>query len=549
MNPPAAAALPVADHPALAAALAALNALPAPEPVPAVSMNAEGHLLIVGDADVALGWAERLAGQRQVTVLALGEANATVAPENEAILTVEAAANVELRGHLGAFVASWQTASGSNSASFDVVLDLSPAPLLKRVELPPGYAAPGRDPLDQALAVIDLLAFDGEFEKPRYVAVNERVCAHSRSQKSGCSNCLDVCATEAIVSAGDTIRLDPYLCQGCGTCTTVCPTGALAYQYPRVADLGVAIKMQLKAYREAGGQNPCLLFHSAEAGRKVLLALKRSGQTLPANVIPVETWSADAVGLALLLGAVALGARQVAVLGTGSHDLAPLRQQAKLGHAIINGLGYTGEYVRIVDAEHALWLDELAAWPDAAAVPPAEFRLLADKRTTLEFVIDHLAKHSPVPAEAIALPAGAPFGSVAVSDACTLCMACTSACPASALKAAADAPRLSFLERNCVQCGLCANTCPESAITLTPRLLVKDRRHERLLREAEIFCCTACGKPMGAAPTIQNMIAKLAGHSMFATPEAQARLSMCGDCRVVDLINKEPSTQAWEMTE
>ena len=549
MNPPAAAALPVADHPALAAALAALSALPAPEPVPAVSMNAEGHLLIVGDADVALGWAERLAGQRQVTVLALGNANATVDPENEAIFTVEPAAEVRLTGHLGAFVASWQSAGASKNASFDVVLDLSPTPLLQRVELPPGYAAPGRDPLDQALAIIDLLAFDGEFEKPRYVAVNERVCAHSRSQKTGCSNCLDVCATEAIVSAGDTIRLDPYLCQGCGTCTTVCPTGALAYQYPRVADLGVAIKMQLKAYREAGGQNPCLLFHSAEAGRKLLLTLKRSGQTLPANVIPVETWSADAVGLDLLLGAVALGARQVAVLGAGSHDLAPLRQQAKLGQAILNGLGYSGEYLRIVDAERTGWLDELAAWPNAAAVPPAEFRLLADKRTTLEFAIDHLAKHAPVPVEAVDLPAGAPFGMVAVSDACTLCMACTSACPASALKAAADAPRLSFLERNCVQCGLCANTCPESAITLTPRLLVKERRHERLLREAEIFCCTACGKPMGAAPTIQNMIAKLAGHSMFATPEAQARLSMCGDCRVVDLINKEPSTQAWEMTE
>lgn len=549
MNLPAAAALPVADHPALAAALAALSALPAPEPVPAVSMNAEGHLLIVGDADVALGWAERLAGQRQVSVLALGEANATVVPENEAIFKIEPAADVELSGHLGAFVASWQSAGASKRASFDVVLDLSPTPLLERVELPPGYAAPGRDPLDQALAVIDLLAFDGEFEKPRYVAVNERVCAHSRSQKRGCSNCLDVCATEAIVSAGDTIRLDPYLCQGCGTCTTVCPTGALAYQYPRVADLGVAIKMQLKAYREAGGQNPCLLFHSAEVGRKVLLGLKRAGQTLPANVIPVETWSTDAVGLDLLLGAVALGAGQVAVLCAGSHDPAPLRQQVKLGHAILNGLGYSGEYLRIVDAEHTRWLDELAAWPDAAAVPPAEFRLLADKRTTLEFVIDHLAKHAPVPAEAIALPAGAPFGTVAVSDACTLCMACTSACPASALKAAADAPRLSFLERNCVQCGLCANTCPEAAITLTPRLLLKDRRHERLLREAEIFCCSACGKPMGAAPTIHNMIAKLAGHSMFATPEAQARLSMCGDCRVVDLINKEPSTQAWEMTE
>ncbi|KXB29541.1 hypothetical protein AT959_16490 [Dechloromonas denitrificans] len=548
MNPVAVASLFAPDHPPLAAALAALNELPAPEPVPAVSMNADGRLLIVGEAEVALGWAERLAGQRQVCVLAVGDMPAVDLPE-EANFTLEQGSEVKLAGHLGAFEVSWQAAGLAKRGSFDVVLDLSLQALLNRVELPPGYVAPGRDPLDQALAVIDLLAFDGEFEKPRYVAVNERVCAHSRSQKSGCSNCIEVCATEAIIGFGDSIKLDPYLCQGCGTCTTVCPTGALSYQYPRVADLGLAIKAQLKAYRAAGGSLPCLLFHSAEAGRKQLLAMKRAGQMLPANVIPLETWSADAVGLDLLLGAVALGACQVAVLGAGSHDLAPLQRQAKLGQAILNGLGYAGDYLRIIDAEEAGWLGALAAWAPADAVPAAEFRLLADKRTTLEFVIDHLAKHAPVAAEAIALPAGAPFGMVAVSDACTLCMACTSACPASALKAAADAPRLSFIERNCVQCGLCANTCPEQAITLTPRLLLKDRRQERMLREAEVFCCTACGKPMGAAPTILSMISKLSGHSMFATPEAQARLSMCGDCRVIDLINNEKSTKAWEMSE
>ena len=71
----------------------------------------------------------------------------------------------------------------------------------------------------------------------------------------------------------------------------------------------------------------------------------------------------------------------------------------------------------------------------------SEFRLLADKRTTLEFVIDHLVKQAPAKPDSLPLPAGAPFGTVSVADACTLCMACTSACPAGALKAAADAPR------------------------------------------------------------------------------------------------------------
>jgi ferredoxin len=549
LNATSANALQSSENPFLAAALAALADLPAPEPVPAISMLADGHLLIIGELEVALGWAERLAGQREVTVLALGEPPAAVdRPESENF-ALEFGNQVQLSGHLGAFELYWQAVEGTKKATFDVVLDLSPQALLNRGELPEGYRAPGRDPLDQALAVIDLLGFDGEFEKPRYVAVNERLCAHSRSKKEGCSNCIEVCATEAIVSAGDRIKLDPYLCQGCGTCTTVCPSGALAYQFPRVADVGLAIKVQLKAYRAAGGANACLLFHSAEAGRKQLAALKRAGKALPANVIPVEVWSADAVGLDLLLGAVTLGAAQVAVFGAGSHDLAPLQKQAGLGQSILNGLGFAGEHLRIVDGESGNWLAELAAWAVPAAVPLAEFRLVADKRTTLEFVIDHLQKNAPAAPEFIELAAGAPFGNVIVSDACTLCMSCTSACPAGALKAAADAPRLSFLERNCLQCGLCANTCPEQAITLAPRLLLKERRAERLLKEAEIFCCTACGKAMGAAPTILNMISKLSGHSMFATPEALARLSMCGDCRVIDLINNEKSTKAWEMTE
>lgn len=532
----------------LAAALFALANLPAAEPVPAISMSANGRLIIVGPGDAAVAWGARLAGQRDVLVLALAECpSADELPETPGFV-FETGSAVTLSGHLGAFVLNWQQAGTTRTAECDVVLDLSPQALLRRVELPQGYAAPGRDPLDQALAVIDLLGFDGEFEKPRYVTVNERRCAHSRSLTAGCSNCIEVCATQAIVSAGDTITLDPYLCQGCGTCTTVCPSGALSYQYPRVADVGLAIKTQLEAYRQAGGQSPCLLFYSAQAGSQQLAILRRAGQSLPTHVIPLETWSVDSVGLDLLLGTVALGAAQVAVLGAGSHDLAPLRQQLALGQAILNGLGYCGKALCVIDAADDL-LAALASCPPSLAVPPAEFHLLPDKRTTLEFIFDHLLKHAPAAAERIELPPGAPFGAIETSTACTLCMACAGACPASALKASGEAARLSFIERNCVQCGICARTCPENAITLTPRLQLKDRHHERLLRAAETFCCTACGKAMGAKPLIDNMLAKLAGHSMFATPEARARLSMCADCRVIDLINTEQSTKAWEMSE
>jgi len=42
-------------------------------PLHADSLLANGHWLIIGELEVALGWAERLAGQREVTVLALGE--------------------------------------------------------------------------------------------------------------------------------------------------------------------------------------------------------------------------------------------------------------------------------------------------------------------------------------------------------------------------------------------------------------------------------------------------------------------------------------------
>ena len=98
-----------------------------------------------------------------------------------------------------------------------------------------------------------------------------------------------------------------------------------------------------------------------------------------------------------------------------------------------------------------------------------------------------------------------------------------------------DAPRLSFIEKNCVQCGLCATTCPEDAITLVPRLLLADagkaRRQPRVLNEVEPYRCIRCAKPFGTLRAIEAMMSRLSGHSMFQGASAE-RLRMCGDCQM-----------------
>ena len=607
-----------AATPKLAALIAAATTLADPEPVAAVQMSAGRSLLIIGEAGAALGWAERLAGSFEPAVLITARSKDVELPAVNAY-PVWSGRPVRLCGHLGAFELEWTqhnpidlelcvrcnacvkacpegaigwdlqvdvdacrshgacvAACGeigaidfarqdsARSERFDLVLDLSAEPLLRRVELPDGYAAPGRDPFEQALAVQALGEFVGEFEKPRYVAFEAALCAHSRAKKTGCSNCIESCSTAAIRSNGDVIAVDPYLCKGCGTCSTVCPSGALSFQYPRVPELGQRVKTLLAEYAHAGGTDACLLFHSAAAGSAAIARLARRGCGLPARVIPVEVWSADAVGLDLMLGSLALGACQVAVLAAGSHDAAPLKAQAGHGQAILSALGYGGEHLRVIEADADDWqaLERaLYDWAPAMTVAePARFRLLAKKRETLDFALRHLVAHAPatttpagLPA-AIALNAGAPFGQVIASDACTLCMSCTGACPAGALRAASDAYRLEFVEKNCLQCGLCEASCPESAITLEPRLLpgeygTEGARRARALREADIFHCTACGKAMGAAPLIESMIARLSGHAMFAGEAERARLRMCADCRVIDMMKAETAVKAWDLTE
>ena len=441
--------------------------------------------------------------------------------------------------------------------NFDLVLDLSREPLIRVPDLPQGYLAPGPDPLEQALAAAQLAQLVGEFEKPRFFQYREKICAHARSGITGCTKCLDVCSTGAITEDGDHVKVEPHLCAGCGGCSTVCPSGAMTYAYPKNSDLGLRLKTLLSTYREAGGKDACLVFHNMEAGRDLVQGVGRhavrGGKGLPARAIPFEVFHVASVGIDLLLAAICYGASQVVVVCDESNPeayAAALREQMAIAEAILNGLGYSGAHFEVFTPEDSRALEKLL-WnlePASGVGKPALFNLSPEKRTTLDFEFEHLARNAPAPKEIVALPANAPFGSLEVNKStCTLCKACIGACPEAALLDAEDAPKLRFIERNCVQCGLCAKTCPEDAITLVPRLLLGAQAKEAVtLNEAEPFNCVRCGKPFGTRRMVDNMLVKLGAHSMFAGAGALKRLQMCGDCRVVDMMDNKAETTIFD---
>ena len=454
------------------------------------------------------------------------------------------------------------------NAEFDLILDLRADPKMRMSQTPQGYFAPGNNPLEQALVVNQLLEMVGEFEKPKYFVYNEKICAHGRNGKVGCKACIDVCSTGAIGSifknGQGSVEVNPNLCMGCGACSTACPSGAMRYNYPSVPHQGKELKaiatvFTAEAKKISQAAAPSLLLHALKAGTQMIDGLGRSAHVLPKQfeglpsfVIPYGIEHIASTGLDLWLGALTYGFAEVVLLLSGDEDpayRATLEEQAELANAILKAYGFD-ERIHLIMAKSA---DDLQTVSKAMAAlrqrgalhsicTPASFGLSAQKRETLEAVLEHLQKQAktPLPETGVALPNSSLLGGLNINkDACTLCMSCVSSCPEGALLDNPDEPILSFIEKQCVQCGICVQTCPEKALTLNPRLQTVEQRKQRTtLNETQAFHCISCGKAFGTLKMVDLMLTKLGAHGAFAGA-AMDRLKMCGDCRVVDMVKKE----------
>jgi ferredoxin len=543
------------------AALIAAATEPVPD-FPLVSLSSEGVTLVYGRDARAIEAAKLLADHLDVTVL-ISRPKDPEPPRVTEFPVVKGTIR-SAQGHLGAFeltvddyaapapssrgALSFGTARNGAVSRCDLVVDLSGnAPLFPAHDLRDGYLR--ADPDDAAAvlrAVLKARDLVGGFDKPRYITFTEDLCAHSRSKIVGCRRCLDLCPTGAIAPAGDHVAIDPNVCAGCGQCAAVCPTGAAAYALPPADTLLRKLRALLTTYREAGGARAVVLLHDEPHGAALIEALARHGDGLPANVLPLSVNEVTQVGLEAIAAAFAYGAAALRFLirAKPHHDVAGLYKTVALAEPILAGLGFGAARVATIETDDPFALGETlrAIEPLDGAPRPAAFQPVGAKRDVLRLALRELHHAAPAPVDIVALPEGAPFGTVVLNvEGCTLCLSCVSACPTGALSDDQERPLLRFAEDACVQCGLCKATCPEKVITLRPQLDFRAATAPaRVLKEEEPFCCIRCSKPFGVKSSVERVAAKLEGkHWMFQNSAKRLDvIKMCADCRVIAMTEE-----------
>lgn len=531
-----------------------------PNPAPLKSIESDGLCLVYGSGQVAIDMAQFLCEKLSVTLILKNQETLQLPKVLDVPIfagTIRSASGSF--GNFSLMLDSYAALLPSSRSSLEfamardgvrtqcsLIFDVSgDAPLFTGHEKRDGYFRV--DPKDpgslyrQAYLASEMV---GAFEKPIYVGYTPSLCAHSRSQITGCSKCLDLCPAGAIEEDGDGVAFDDGICGGCGACHSACPTGAVSYLYPQRADLIKKAQVLIDTYLEAGGQSPRLLVHDEPYGGDMIHAIARHGDGLPTDLMPLAVHSTAMVGHVELGALIASGARQIILLldPKKQAEYSGLEEEVALIDAVLGEFqpDCPSRIALVEDLDPAIVETRLKPQNDLHELVKSPFEPVGSKRDVSRSTFTALKSATGSAAELVALPESAPYGQIHIDqDACTLCMACVSACPADAMMDTPGEPRLRFVESACVQCGLCVRTCPEKALSREARLNLSPAAMQPItLKEEEPFCCSVCGEAFATRSTINRIQEQLAGkHAMFQDDAMANLLTMCDTCRIESQAN------------
>jgi ferredoxin len=321
-----------------------------------------------------------------------------------------------------------------------------------------------------------------------------------------CGLCVAACPAGAIRPTPGPPEVDPARCTGCSVCVTACPAAAMSLPGASIGQF----EAQLRILLGAPDVDVVLACRGARLPEGAEAASAESDRTrllmrVPCLAMVTPGW---------ILQIVASGA--TASLLPCSADCRALWADPGEGRLAFcrlvlerSGLGDPVRTVRLLTGSRQRILVDLAApGPGARAARPGPLVLSEPAATTTALPrLRRSARRGPVTHPASTL------GLLDVrEDRCTLCGACATVCPTSALTfhEGEDRARLSFDAARCVPCGRCVSACPERAMTVRRgtdlRLLAGG---ELEVAGGELSRCRGCGRrtaPTAAAERVRDLL-------------------------------------------
>lgn len=348
------------------------------------------------------------------------------------------------------------------------------------------------------------------------VTLDSARCLHSQHQNSECKACYNICPVDAI-TPGKPPTLNIEACQSCLACLPACPVGAfqaddavasLLNCIPRLESESVELLCEVHPHPETG---------TAEStGIRVRGCLAGLGS-----------------GSYLLLASLSKKKVIIRTDNCGSCKWAVLQKeierQVSRSRLFLAGWGRTDGVICSTKE------DEMAVRPVwESANPPLSrrdlFHMMAhqgqialaravedghssqgkhvgrDRLRLLNAVKSLPVEHLPTPFNLKDLD----FANLKVSEACTACGVCATACPTQALIFEKTENNknftLTFSAPDCIGCEICANVCAPAAISIEHNPSFEDvfgPGKPVVLQSGQLVRCSRCNALMAAKPGVR----------------------------------------------
>ena len=351
---------------------------------------------------------------------------------------------------------------------------------------------------------------------------------------AGCRLCAAACPRAALKAENGRITLDKLACDGCGLCVSACPREAIAF--PGHAPAQLAAQIQTLLDPTVTELWPRGILFTCPGSTPGLARQAQWDGALPAGWLPVALPCLGMVLASWPLACLALGAGAVALAPCPGR--CPFAQEGVIAgrvaycRELLHLLGDDPERVRLVQSLADL-PPLLAMAPQPPAIP-APLHPASPAPDAAAQVHLHLAQTAGTPTDVSLRHPHAPFGLVQVTNGCTGCGVCATACPSGALllERSDGHLTLSFDAALCTACGQCLPVCPEAAHDVLSLERVTDLR--RLaegrvpLYEDREWRCERCGTPIAPEGMLRRIEALL-GDEHATTLGMIARY--CPECR------------------